>query len=154
MRNRPTTRRGVTLLELLAVVTLLGIFTAMAAFRISPGTRADFGSQADTRRLALDFLQAQRRAISTGDDHYLLFTTVDSQIDGYQIYQDLAGGDVTVDSYRTFPNHLTVTVSAAQMDFTFEGTAGAAYQVTLTGPNRTWRVDIVPATGSARVREL
>ena len=104
--------------------------------------------------MALDFLQAQRRAISTGDDHYLKFISAGGEIDGYQLYQDLVSGDVTIDSYRTFPDQLTVTVSHTQMDFTFEGKANAAYQVTLTGPNRTWRVDVVPMTGAARVSEL
>ncbi len=148
-------RAGFSLLELLAVVTLLGVFVAVAAARLGPAPLENFASQADARRLALDLLQAQRRAIATGENHYVEFAQSGGQIVGYTVFRRLAGGGVAaVDSYRDFPRGETVAASHAQLEFNFEGAALAAYQVTFTGPNQAWRVAVVAATGAVRVARL
>ncbi len=136
------------------VLTLLAIFTAVAASRLGPLPRMNFAANADARRLALDMMQARRRAIATGDNHYLEFTSSGGQVTGYTLYRRLGGGAQAVDAARTFPHQETVTVSHAQAEFNFEGAALAAYQVTFTGPDRTWRLTVVPVTGAVRVTEL
>jgi prepilin-type N-terminal cleavage/methylation domain-containing protein len=145
---------GLSLLELLVVLTLIGIFAAVASARFGADPRKNFGAEADARRLALDLLQARRRAIATGDNHYLEFTASGGNVVGYTLYRRLSGGGVqAVDEPRTFLQQEEVTVSHAQAEFDFEGAALAAYQMTLTGPNRTWQVTVVPATGTAKVTE-
>jgi hypothetical protein len=142
-------------LELLAVLALLGIFAAVAAARLGPAPLKNFASHADARRLALDLLQARRRAIATGDNHYLEFTSSGGQTTGYTLYRRLSGGGTqAVDAPREFSHQETVTASHSQAEFNFEGAALAAYQVTFTGPDRAWRVTVVPATGAVRVVEL
>jgi len=145
------TRRGVTLLELIAVVTILGFFTVVAISRIGPGTLVNFGARADARRLAVDLLQARRRSIATGENHYLAFTVVGGEATDYTLYRRKAGGDVAMDSPHEFPGNVVVTASHADAEFTFEGAALAAYQIALTGPEQTWQVDVVPVTGSIDV---
>jgi prepilin-type N-terminal cleavage/methylation domain-containing protein len=142
------------LLELLVVLTLIGIFAAVAAARLGPSPLQNFGAGADARRLALDLVQARRRAIATGDNHYLEFASIGGNVVGYTLYRRLSGGGVqAVDAYRTFAQQETVTASHVQAEFDFEGAALAAYQITFTGPGRTWQVSVVPATGAARVTE-
>jgi type II secretory pathway pseudopilin PulG len=144
-----------SLLELLVVLTLIGIFAAVATARLGPGPVQNFGAEADARRLALDLLQARRRAIATGDNHYVEFTASGGSVAGYTLYRRLSGGGVQpVDAHRTFSQQETVAASHGQAEFDFEGAALAAYQITFTGPNRTWRVTVIPATGSAKVTEL
>ena len=140
-----------TLLELIAVVAILGLFMLVAISRIGPGTLTNFGAQADARRLAFDLLQARRRSISTGDNHYLAFTMVGGEATGYTLYRRSGSGDTAVDSPHMFSSNLIVTTSAADAEFTFEGTALAAYQIELTGPEQTWEVNVVPVTGSVDV---
>lgn len=152
-RPAPLRRHGITLLELLVVVTLMGIFSAVAAARFGPTLFGDFGSQSDARRLSLDLLQAQRMAILTGDNHYLEFSLSGSRAVGYQIYRRSASGSVPADAYRAFTEQVSVTVSSPRMEFTFEGQALGAYQVTLTGAHRTWRVNVIPINGAVRVTE-
>ena len=144
---------GLTLLELIAVLTILGVFAAVAMSRWSPSTLSSFQSRADARRLALDLLQAQRRTVSTGDNHYLRMIGGGS-ISGYEIYRKTPGGDVLVEPLRPFPTGVTVTSSHSQLEFDFEGAALAAYQVTLTAANYTWRVSVVPSTGSVKVEDV
>ena len=55
-----------SLLELMAVVTLMGIFATIAIARLGPTIFGDIGSQTDARRVGLVLLQAKRRAITAG----------------------------------------------------------------------------------------
>src|SRR5262245_10623522 len=147
-------RAGLTLLEIVCVLTLIGIFAAVAAPRLGLAPIKNFAAQGDARRLALDLMQARRRAIATGDNHYLDFVTSGGAVTSYTLYRRLSGGGVqAVDSVRNFPQQETVAASHAQAEFNFQGTALAAYQITFTGPDRTWQVNVVMATGSVRVTE-
>jgi hypothetical protein len=47
-----------------------------------------------------------------------------------------------------------VTSSHPELEFTFEGAALAAYQVTIAGASHTWRASVVPITGAVRVIQL
>jgi hypothetical protein len=134
---------------------MLGVFVAVAAARLGPEPLKNFATRGDARRLALDLLQAQRRAISTGNNHYVEFTSSGGNIVGYTVYRRLtAGGVQAVDGPRDFPRGETITASHSQLEFDFEGAGLAAYQVTFAGANQTWRVTVVPATGAVRVQPL
>ena len=147
-------RRAVTLLELIAVVAIMAIFVAVAASRIGPETIRDFSARADARRLAADILQARRRSIATGENHYLAFATSGGRTSGYTLYRRSSSrGNVAVDEAYEFPPDVMVKTSSSSVEFTFEGTAMAASQIVLTGPGQTWRVDVVPATGTALVTQ-
>ena len=105
--------------------------------------------------MASDLIQARRRAIATGDNHYVEFTTSGGAATGYTLYQRVGGGGVqAVDEYRAFVQQETVNVSHSQAEFDFEGAALAAYQITFSGPDRTAQVTVVPVTGAVRVSEL
>lgn len=152
MRCRPAReRRGVTLLELLVVLLITGILTAVAAARFTPEVLGDVSAHIEGRRLALDLLRLQRAAVMTGDNHYLGFTTSGGSISGYQMYRRIGGGVIAVDSLRPFSERLEVTSSDAQLEFTFEGQALSPYQVTLSGANRSAQLDVIPVTGAVRV---
>jgi prepilin-type N-terminal cleavage/methylation domain-containing protein len=76
-------RRAITLLELIAVIAVMAIFATLAASRIGPETIRDFDARADARRLAADILQARRRSIATGENHYLAFVVSSGRATGY-----------------------------------------------------------------------
>ncbi|MBM3999566.1 MAG: prepilin-type N-terminal cleavage/methylation domain-containing protein [Planctomycetes bacterium] len=151
--RRQPRRRGVSLLELLVVVTLMGIFASVAAARFGPTLFGDFGSRSDARRVSLDLLRAQRAAIMTGDNHFLEFTTQGGKTTGYQIRRVVESGSEPADAFREFTKEVAVTVSHPRAEFNFEGQALAAYQVRLAGKNRSWSVTVVPVNGAVRVVE-
>jgi len=139
-------------LELVVVLLILGVLGAVAVSRFGPNSITNLGAEADARKLALDLLQAQRRAMVTGDNHYLLFTSGGGSVTGYTIYRR-GTPDVAVDSARQFDSRLAVTASHTTTEYDFSGAALASYQFTLTAPDRTWTVSVVAATGSVSVSE-
>ena len=52
-------RSALTLLELIVVVALLGIFALVAVSRIDPSTLHDFGAKTSAQRLAADLVPSQ-----------------------------------------------------------------------------------------------
>ena len=145
-------RRGFSLLELLAVITLLGILAGVGITRMNRGTLLDVGAQGDARRVALDLLQARRRAISTGDNHYVLFTMNGGSATGFTVYRRASGGDVAVESPRTVSDDVTITPNTSVAEFAFDGTSLASYTITVAGEAKSWTVQVIPATGSIRVQ--
>jgi type II secretory pathway pseudopilin PulG len=139
------------LLELVAVISILGIISAIGILRFVPNQVGNIAVQADARTLALDMRQARRRAIATGDNHYLSLVG-GSPYTGYTLYRKADGGDVAVDEAHTFGDGVTVTSTGSQIEFNFEGQALSGYQVTLTAPDQTWQVTATISTGAARVQ--
>ena len=138
-------------MELLVVVTLLGIFSAMVTMRFGRTMLSEFGSQSESRKVSLALLQSQRAAITTGDNHFLSFDGTSAT--NYQLMRRTGTGDVLVDGPHNFSTDVTVTVSHTAMEFNFEGQALAAYIVTIVGVNRTWQASVTPITGSVTVVE-
>ena len=64
-----------------------------------------------------------------------------------------SGGDVQVDQIRVVPQDVIVTSALKQLEFDFDGTALAAYGVSIAGPDRSWDVTVVPLTGAIEVAE-
>ena len=146
-------RCGFSLLEMITVVTLLGVLAMVGLSRYGQSTIGSLGAQGDARRIALDLLQAQRRAISTGDNHYVQFNPAIGPASSYQLMQRTPGGPQAVDALHEIPAGVTVSPSQAQAEFTFEGAALAAYQIGVAGPKRDWTISVVPVTGAIRVVE-
>jgi type II secretory pathway pseudopilin PulG len=155
MARHATACRAMTLLELIAVVLIIGLVGGMAAMRYGGPAIADVGARGFARRLATDCQQAQRRAISTGDDHLLRFSFSGGSATQYALYRQQSGGDVRVDDIRTVPDDVTVTTGGVvDVEFTFTGEALASYSITVQGPDRGWTVTVVQLTGQTLVDEL
>lgn len=148
--RRAAARRAVTLLELAAVVFMIGLLGAMAATRYGAATIADADGQGFCRRLALDCSQARRRAIATGDNHLLRFTISGGTAIQYALYRRIGAGTNLVDQAQAVPADVTVTTGgASDIEFTFTGEALASYSITIQAPHRTSTVTIPQVTGKA-----
>jgi len=141
-----------SLLELLAVVTVLGVVAAVVLARNGRTLIANFSAQGDARRVALALLQAKRLAITTGDDHAVQFTSSGGNITAFSVIS--VGSGAVVDGPMSVADDLAVTSSHTQMTFNFDGQAAAAYWVQLAGSERTWRIDVVPINGAINTTEV
>jgi prepilin-type N-terminal cleavage/methylation domain-containing protein len=143
-------RRAFSLLELVAVLAIVALVAAAGVSRFGSSTLENVGAEGFARKLALDLMQARRRTIATGDNHYLQLTLAGPNVTDYTMYRRAAGGDVVVDEQRNVPSGATVVASATTLEFDFGGASLAAYTVTVSGPSRTWTVSTVMATGAVR----
>lgn len=86
LATRPTHgRRGFTLIEILAVVVILGIASAIIVPQIS--SRDDQKAASAARVVVADLLYAQNRAIATQKTHYVVFDTAGQT---YRIYDTMS----------------------------------------------------------------
>src|SRR5215831_3876426 len=136
MARRASARRAMTLFELIAVVFIIGIVSAMAVTRYSTTTLADIGATGFARRVSLDCGQARRRAIATGNNHLLRFTLVSSNATQYALYSHVGSTYTLVDDVHTVPANVTVTTGGAtDVEFQFNGEAVASYTISITAPD-------------------
>lgn len=153
MARRASARRAMTLYELIAVVFIIGIVSAMAVTRYSTTTLADIGATGFSRRVSLDCAQARRRAIATGNNHLLRFTLVSGNATQYGVYSHVGSTYTLVDDVHTVPANVTVTTGGVtDVEFQFTGEANASYTISITSPDRSKTVTIPQVTGKAFVQ--
>jgi prepilin-type N-terminal cleavage/methylation domain-containing protein len=157
MNSRERKRRlGVTLLELVMVITIMGILAAIGTARYGRSAYANFGSQGEARTVSLVLLRAHRSAIKTGDDHFVQFNAVSpTRATQYSLMRRAGNGTTSlVEGPYVLNADVRVTSSAANLNFNFEGEAAAAYQVDFIGSGQSWRVNVVPITGAVVVSQV
>ena len=148
--RRSRGRRAFSLLEMLSVLVIVALLAAAGVTRFGSSTMENVGAEGFARKLALDLMQARRRTIATGDNHYLQLALAGSNVTSYTMYRRTAGGDVVVDEPRTVPTGVVATASHTTLEFDFGGASLAGYSITVAGPNRSWTVSTIMATGAVR----
>lgn len=154
-------RRGVTLLELLVVVTLMGILSSVVVSRYGRDIFGDLGARSDAHQLWMDMQRTKTLAIRSGVEHSVVFSRASGGVlTGYQVVEGtavdaMAGSSVTVIGEPVvFSDDIVATGTPDVVEFNFEGQASAACSVSLTGPNRSWRLSVIPLSGSVTVTEI
>lgn len=157
MLNQHRPRRGVSLLELLAVVTLMGILSSVVMARYGRDVFGNVGARAAAQELTGQLQIAQQLAIKTGINHSVEFAGTSSGGFGTATIVSWAGngksGTPVSDPYA-FPSDVTVTSSSTGIQFNFEGQATAASTVTCSGKDRKWQVSVVPISGAITSAEV
>ncbi|MBX3434112.1 MAG: prepilin-type N-terminal cleavage/methylation domain-containing protein [Pirellulales bacterium] len=151
--RRPPSRRAFSLVELLAVLAIIGLVTAASFGRFGSRTVESVQAETYVRKLAVDLRHARRRTIATGDNHYLALTLASGKVASYVLTQRASGGDVAVDAPRATPAGIDVAASSSQLEFDFDGSALGAYSVDVSGPARSWSLSVAAATGAVQVSE-
>ncbi len=151
----PSTVRtaGMTLVELVAVVALLGILSAVVITRLGSAGIGNPGAQAVARRLSLDFRHARGLAIAEGTNHYVKFDVNGTNLVGYTVYRTDSPTDIAIETYRTFEKGVTATSSTTQVEFTPTGAALTGCTVVVSGPSVNYTVTVIAATGTTTVSE-
>ncbi|MEM9700962.1 MAG: hypothetical protein AAF907_00800 [Planctomycetota bacterium] len=142
-------------MELVAVVTLLGMFAAVAASR-SDGFFADAKARTEAETLAALLHDARRRAILTGDSHGVDFVRSGGDVLSYQLTRETSPGVWTgVEDAVPTPAGLSITSGSDNARYSFEGTPlHGGVTVTCWGPHQDWQIWMPPLAGSIRVTRL
>ncbi len=132
------------------MIVLVGLLASAGVMRFGFSTVDNLSGEGFARKLALDLVQARRRTIATGDNHYLQLSPAAAGFTSYMMYRRASGGDVVVEQTRTRPSGVTASATHATLEFDFDGASLAAYSISVVAPNRTWTVSTVMATGTVQ----
>lgn len=148
--RRAPSRRAFSLMELLSVLAIVALLSTAAFLRFGSTSFQSTSSEGFVRTLMLDLRQARARTISTGDNHYLLFSRTSGAVTGYTIYQNTSGGNVVVERVVVVPKGTTVTAASDQWEFDFDGSIGGAAgtsAIVVNNPHYAWTITLYRATG-------
>lgn len=140
-----------TLIELMAVVVLLGTLSAVLIVRLGPQSIGNPGARAVARRLALDLRHARALAIAQGVNHYVGIDADGTDVLGYTLYRTDSPADVVVESYRRIERGVTATSGTTRIEFAPTGAALAGGAITISGPTENHTVTVIAATGAVTV---
>ncbi|MEW4561729.1 prepilin-type N-terminal cleavage/methylation domain-containing protein [Bremerella sp. JC770] len=152
-RSHAFRHAGFSLLELLAVVTILGLLAAIGAARLAPGIQGNIARGTDSFRTLMALRQTRAAAIATGDEHRLRLLTTSGTITGFQI-ERLGGSTTIVEGPHAFSGETAILQTGSDATFNFQGEAIVAPVLTFAGTDRTDRITVVAATGWGLLEEV
>ena len=154
MACREYSRRAISLLELTIVLAIVGLLTVASITRYGHHAISNGNAEGVARKIALSLVHARRSTIATGDNHFLQLTSSGGSVTSYAMIRRASGGDTQVDQTWTIPGDVTVTSAASVLEFDFEGSALAAYNLTVAGLDRSWSIAVIMLTGAVQVTEI
>lgn len=140
--------RAMTLIELIAVVTIIGIMSAVVLMRVGGGSFGRPSVHAFTRQLSVDLRYTRSMAITQKVNHYLGFDAT-----GYTIFRR-DSPDVVVNPRQPLPKGVGGSISTWNFEFEPSGAALAGYWANLSSSGVTYRVEVILVTGTTTVRKL
>jgi hypothetical protein len=136
------------MVEMLMVLLISAILLTVAVVRITRTGAYMAEGERVARTLVADLRFAHSEAITTGKNHYLLFTEGDGGYTFYAAYRVETGGDVAAGPARTVPTGAALVGSAVRAEFTPGGDALSDYTYTATCPGWQYTVTVTLATGA------
>lgn len=153
----PRERRAFSLLELVAVVAIIGLLAGMASMRFGDDALAVARAEGFTRRLALGLQLARRQAISEGVNAALTLQRTGGVVESWTIVRAPTAGDEVTEATTSLPADTTVTTSDDRWEFDYTGalvTPSSGGTVRVDAPNWYWNVQVYAATGSVTVSRV
>ena len=150
--RRVVVRKAMSLLELAIAVAILGLLSVAAATRYGDASLSNGGAEGFARKLALSLNYARRCTISTGENHYVKLINTGSGIASYAIFNRTSGAQV--DETRTVPEGLTVSATGIDLEFDFDGSALATYNIVIMADKRIFNVIVDMLPGSVHIVKL
>lgn len=133
-----------SLLELLAVVGIMGVLSATVAARYGRDVLGNIGVRGQARKLSLGMVEAQRLAVRSGRLHGVQFAGSGSSASWTVVSVGDTGDRIVVDGPFPLSDDYKLKTSASEVLFDFEGNATKAVSIQLIGPKQTWTVDTLP----------
>ena len=142
-RSQSKIEDGVTLVEVMMIVVIIGILTAISMPRIGKSLY-EHSAHTTARRIVADMRYARRLAITAAKDHIVRFSPAGGPYTGYSVFQE----SMQVGEARQIPERVTCTGTA---EFTFQllGNASSDGTVSLNAGDSQYDVNIIAATGRA-----
>lgn len=150
-------RRAFSLLELAAVVAILGLLAGMALTRFGHDTVAVGSADGLASRLSLALQLGRRQAISEGVPAALVLTRDSGAVVSATVVRATAGGDAPTEEVIDVPAGVTVTSATDRWEFDYRGvltTPAAGGTLAIESPGWRWTLSVTAATGHVRTTRV
>ncbi|TWT97872.1 hypothetical protein Pla108_20260 [Botrimarina colliarenosi] len=150
----PFGRRAFSLLELVAVIAIVGVIGAMAVTRWGEATVRTASAQGFVRSVALSLQLARRQAIAEGLPAAVLFHRTAGEVDSLSLVRADAGGDVPTDANLVAPTGVTTTTAYDRWEYDYRGaltTPASGGVIALSDGKWDWTLTVNPVTGRVAI---
>ena len=151
--RRVNSRRAFSLMELVAIIAIIGLITVASITRFGHSTIANSSAEGFARKLSLALAHARRATISTGENHFVQLSPASGTITSFTLIRRASSGDTQVEQSLAVPADVTLASASRELEFDFDGSALSAYTISLTAPDRSWDITVVQLTGAIGVTE-
>lgn len=151
--RRGNPRRALSLLELTAVVGIVGVLAVIGIATFGHSTLANGGAEGFARKMALALAHARRATISTGDNHFVQLSPASGTITDFTIIRRTSGGNVQIDQLHEVPIDVSIASADRTLEFDFDGASLSSYSISISAVDRSWTVSVVQLTGAIGVTE-
>ena len=136
--------RGVTLLEVIVIIAVIGVLAVMSIPRLSPMGRN--AARIASRQIIADMRYARQLAVSAAKNHIVRFSPAGGPYTGYSIIRVEGAVETPVGETRQIPAQVNCTGSD---EFTFSplGAASMDGTISLAADGDQYDVNVIGATG-------
>ncbi len=137
-------QRGVTILEVIMLIAIIGMFAVMSVPRI--GSIGRHAARTAARRIIADMRYARQLAVSKAKNHIVRFSPTGGPYTEYSIFQTEGGLEQQVGQTKQIPEQVTC---AGPGEFTFSslGSASSDGMISLTAEGDQYNINVVATTG-------
>lgn len=150
----PIERRAFSLLEMMAVVTIVGLIGTMAALRWSDQAIASPAAHGFARKLAMSLQLARRQTICEGTSAAVVLSENLGVVTSFHLVRAASGGDEVTDTVISTPSGVTVSAPATRWEYDYSGsltTPASGGTITVSDGVSTWSLVINSVTGRVQI---
>lgn len=153
----PRERRAFSLLELTAVIMIIGLIAGLGITRFGHNSLGVTQGEGFVRKLALGLQLARRQAISEGVNAAVFLTRSDGNVTQWTVLRAASSGDETTELTANVPTNVSVTSPADRWEFDPTGqlvVPSGGGTVRVDAPGWYWNLQVYAAPGSVAVTRV
>lgn len=145
-------KSGITLIEILFVITLVAIFSAIVVPRLRGSLFDKLTVYTSAHAIASDMRLARRLAVTSAIQHRVQFFVTGSSADYNQYVIQIGPSFTNVSVAKTIDDDIVVT-DDANVTFSSNGAADSGHTFTYTLGDFEYEIDVQTATGRVKIQE-
>ncbi len=155
VRTRSNRPRGFSLMEVIVTLSLMAALAMISSRGLPVSALSSVANKSSAQTAKLELSRVRRMAIISGRPHGVQFRKRAGHVIGYEVFRrETSGRILTVENLLEFSSEVAVDSDRAAIEFTSEGSAVQSARIVFKSSKRSWRIDVVPVTGSAMLTEL